>query len=99
MPDIKRSAFLRDDASQVLALSDALSSANGPAISAAFDDVARTRGLAQIALQSNIALGDLCRALADPRRPDAVVLAQVVESLIQSLPVLNGDHHPGLETD
>lgn len=88
MSDINRATFLKDDASQTLALSDALSSANGLAISAAFDAVARTRGLAQIARESNIHLHDLCRALADPARPDYTVLQEVLSAMIRG--------HPGL---
>lgn len=88
MPDIKKASFLRDPASQILASSDSLSSANGPAISAAFDAVARTRGLAQIAVGSNIDLDNLYRALADPDRPDTKVLMDVVDAPIdgQSAP-------------
>jgi probable addiction module antidote protein len=82
MPDIKQACFLRDDASQILTLSDALSSANGPAISKAFDAVARTKGLAQIAREAEVSLEDLHRALADPARPDTSFLARVLESLI-----------------
>lgn len=82
MPDMKKSAFLRDDASQILALADALSSANAHAITAAFDDVARTRGLASIAKQAGIPLKSLCGALADPAHPDLVVLGTVVTCLM-----------------
>lgn len=88
MPDIHKAAFLRDEGSQILALSDALSTAHGSAISAAFDDVARTRGLAQIAIDSGMPLDDLCRALADPARPDCVVLRDVVAALIRAHPEL-----------
>lgn len=88
MPDIHKAAFLGDEASQILALSDALSSAHGSAISAAFDDVARTRGLAQLAEESSIRLEDLYRALSDPARPDCAVLHDVVEALMRRLPHL-----------
>lgn len=88
MPDIHKATFLQDEASQILALSDALSSAHGAAISAAFDDVARTRGLAQIARDSHIRIEDLCLALADPGRPDCTVLQEVVAALIREHPEL-----------
>lgn len=88
MPDINKATFLQDESSQILALSDALSSAHGLAISAAFDDVARTRGLAKIAQDSNVPLADLYRALADPARPDCVVLQEVVAALIRDHPDL-----------
>ena len=81
MPDIKKACFLEDEASQILALSDALSSANGPAIAQAFDAVARTRGLAQIAKDSGVKIDDLHRALADPTRPDITFLMKVLKSL------------------
>lgn len=81
MPDIKKACFLEDEASQILALSDALSSANGPAISQAFDAVARTRGLVQIAKEAGVSLDNLHRALADPERPDIGFLMNVLQSL------------------
>jgi DNA-binding phage protein len=84
MPDIKETWFLRDDASQILTLSDALSSANGPAISKAFDAVARTKGLAQIAREARVSLDDLNHALADPAQPDTGFLAKVLESLVSA---------------
>jgi probable addiction module antidote protein len=81
MPDIKKACFLQDAASQILALGDALASANGPAIAEAFDAVARTKGLEQIAQDSGVDLDDLHRALADPTRPDIAFLVNVLESL------------------
>lgn len=81
MPDFKKTCFLLDEASQILALSDALSSAHGPAISEAFDAVARTKGLAQIADDARVSLDDLHRALADPARPDIRFLTDVLRSL------------------
>lgn len=89
MPDIRRANFLNDEASQILALSDALASAHGPAISAAFDDVARTRGLAQIAHDAGITMESLCVALADPARLDRDLLETVLSSLIRSSPSLS----------
>lgn len=81
MTDIKKASFLRDEASQIHALGDALSSANGQAISEAFDAVARTKGLAQIARDSGVSLDDLHKALADPARPDIGFLVNVLELL------------------
>lgn len=81
MPDIREAGFLKDEASQILALSDALASANGAAISQAFDAVARTRGLAQIACDAGVSLDDLHRALADPARPDTRFLVTVLQAL------------------
>ncbi|WP_374387935.1 hypothetical protein [Sandaracinobacter sp.] len=84
MPDIQKARFLRDEASQILALRDALCTAHGPAISAAFDMVARTRGLAQIARDSNMDPDDLLRAFADPVRPDTALLQEVVSALMRA---------------
>lgn len=81
MPDIAKACFLQDEASQLLALSDAVSSANGPAIAEAFDAVARTKGLARIAEDAGVSLGDLHRALADPMRPDLGFLMKVLDAL------------------
>lgn len=81
MPDIKKACFLEDEASQILALSDALSSANGAAISEAFDAVARTKGMAQMADAAGVSLDDLHRALADPARPDIGLLTVVLRAL------------------
>lgn len=91
MPDIQKALFLRDEASQILALGDALCTANGPAISAAFDTVARTRGLAQIARDSNMEPDDLLRAFADPARPDTALLQEVVSALMRAHPALGRD--------
>lgn len=88
MPDMNKARFLRDEASQILALSDALAAAHGPAISAAFDDVARTRGLATIAAEADISLQSLSRALVDPARPDRAILEKVVAEMIRSHPRL-----------
>lgn len=88
MPAINNAIFLRDDASQILALSDALASAHGPAISAAFDNVARSRGLARIACDAKIPFVELCNALADPARPDSRVLQRVVATLAATHPDL-----------
>lgn len=81
MTDIKKLSFLRDEESQIHALGDALSSANGQAISEAFDAVARTKGLAQIARDSGVSLNDLHNALADAARPDIGFLQNVLEWL------------------
>lgn len=81
MPDFKKTCFLQDEASQILALSDALMSAHGPAIWDAFDAVARTKGLAQIADDAGVSLDDLHRALADPARPDLSFLTKVLQTL------------------
>lgn len=86
MPNVKKACFLQDEASQILALSDALASANGPAISEAFDAVARTKGLAQIAQDSGVSLDALHRALADPARPDIGFLKHVLELLQRGRP-------------
>lgn len=88
MPDIHKASFLRDETSQILALSDALSSAHGAAISAAFDDVARTCGLAKIAHDANVEVDELYRAFANPARPDTSLLKEVVAALIRLHPVL-----------
>jgi len=86
MTDIKKFCFLRDEQSQIHALADALSSANVRAISEAFDAVARTRGLAQIARDSGVSLDDLHNALADPARPDIGFLENVLELLAIGCP-------------
>ncbi|KAB7647469.1 hypothetical protein [Polymorphobacter fuscus] len=90
MTDIAKARFLADQRSQILALDDALAKAEGPAISAAFDDVARTRGLKQIARDAHIPVAKLLQALADPCRPDCVVLRDVVQAL--------ADMHPDLRS-
>lgn len=79
MKDIKKFCFLRDEESQIHALADALSSANVQAISEAFEAVARTKGLVQIARESGVNLDDLHNALADPARPDIGFLENVLE--------------------
>jgi DNA-binding phage protein len=89
MPDIHKASLLRDETSQILALSDALSSAHGAAISAAFDDVARTCGLTKIARDANVEMGDLYRAFANPARPDTGLLTEVMAALIRMHPVLD----------
>lgn len=86
MQEIKKASFLQGEVSQILALSDAQSSANEVAISQAFDAVARTRGLAQIASDSGVSLDDLHRALAKPARPDISILMRVLESLTGEQP-------------
>ncbi len=91
MPDIQKALFLRDEASQILALGDALCTARGPAISAAFDTVARTRGLAQIARDSNKKPEELLQAFADPAKPDIALLQEVVTALMQAHPALERD--------
>jgi DNA-binding phage protein len=76
--------FLGDESSQILALSDALLSGNGPAISKAFESVARTRGLAQIAKVACLPVQDLHGALAEPSAPNTLILEAVVRSLMRA---------------
>lgn len=94
MDDIKTARFLQDEASQRLALGDALASANGPAVWKAFDAVARSKGLAQIARDSHVSLDDLRRALADPLRPDIAFLLDVLKTLDNSRLDIGKATHP-----
>jgi probable addiction module antidote protein len=90
IPNIMNARFVRDEASQVLALSDALASENGAAISAAFLDIARSRGIAQISCDAGLSEDVIYEALADSANPDAGVLRQVVSSMLRLLP--GNDH-------
>lgn len=81
MPDIRKANFLQDEGSQILALSDALYSAHNPTISAAFDEVARTRGLTQIARDSHISIRELCDAFANPACINLIVLQKMLAAL------------------
>lgn len=81
MPNFDRAIFLADEASQILALGDALLSMNESAITSAFADVARHRGLAAMASDANISIEALERALAVSDRPDVNVLQHVFTAL------------------
>lgn len=78
------SGLLQDEESQLLALSDAIDRANGPAICRAFDEVARACGLARVAALAGVSTASLRAALADPERPDISLLAKVVNALKRS---------------
>jgi DNA-binding phage protein len=86
MSEIWKAAFVGDEVSMILALQDALACMDGPAISNAFLQVARARGIERIAAEARISAIDIYRALADPAAPDLAILARVVEMLAQSLP-------------
>ena len=81
MPDQSRENFVGDRTSQMLALRDALASGNAKTISSAFAMVARSRGLAAMALQARMSAADLHRALADSEHPDIPTLARIVAAL------------------
>jgi DNA-binding phage protein len=95
MSDIGRASFLRDERSQVLALSDALASMHGLAISTAFADVARSRGVARIAQEAGMEADEIYQALADPACLDISVVERVVQSLICNLPAPRADDLEG----
>lgn len=73
--------FLRDEASQLLVLKDAIEREHGPAICQAFAEVAHSRGVAQIASVAGVSTTRLREALANPDRPDLILLGKVVEAL------------------
>lgn len=73
--------LLNDEESRLLALTDALDRANGPAICRAFGEVAHACGLSRIAAISGVSTEGLCAALADPDRPNVTLLSKVVEAL------------------
>ena len=74
-------SLLHDEESQLLALSDSLARANGPAICRAFAEVAHARGMSQIASIAGVSQVSLRAALADKERPDIGLLGKVVEAL------------------
>lgn len=78
------SGLLQDEESQLLALSDAIERANGPAICRAFSEVAHACGLARVAALAGVSTASLHAALADPERPDISLLAKVVNALRRS---------------
>jgi probable addiction module antidote protein len=84
-PTIMNARFLREEESQVFALSDALESENGAAICAAFLDVARSRGIAQIARETGLSETQIYAAFTDPERPDVTTLSAILDSLLEHL--------------
>lgn len=81
MPDTSKAAFVGDDISQLLALKDALASAQGAAVSRAFCAIVHSRGIAQIAADSGLEPDAIHAALADPEKPDLAIFARVADAL------------------
>jgi DNA-binding phage protein len=76
-------AYLDDQQSQMLALTDALHSANAPALVRVFTAVALARGIEWIALAAGLERSALFRALENPSRPDLALLTFVVARLVE----------------
>lgn len=74
-------SLVSDDQSQILALRDALASANRPAILRAFREVAQSRGITQLANIAGIPEKALHKALASPDRLDVGLLERLVVRL------------------
>jgi DNA-binding phage protein len=77
----------------VLALSDVLDSEQEMAISAAFLEIARARGIAQIAFEARLTEAALYAAMTDPANPDTVILQQVINSMLRLLPGNEWEEH------
>jgi DNA-binding phage protein len=92
-PNIRNARFGRDQISRLLALSDALVSEHGEASSAAFLEIARARGIAQIALEAGLTEAAIYAAMTDPANPDTVILRQVVNSMLRILPRNDSEEH------
>ncbi len=78
MSEIGKAQMVGDEDSRILALSDALTSENGLAISAAFLDIARSRGIAQMARDAGLSEASIYAALSEPARPDTKVIARIL---------------------
>lgn len=74
-------SLVSDFQSQILALRDALASANEPAILHAFREVAQSRGITQLANIAGISEKALHKALASPDSLDVGLLDQLVVRL------------------
>lgn len=74
--------FLRGGKSQLYALRDALESENGASICAAFLDVARSRGIAQIAREAELSEKEIYAAFADPAKPDIVLVQTILTKIL-----------------
>lgn len=81
MSEIDKAQMVGDEDSRILALSDALTSENGLAISAAFMDVARSRGIAQMAHDAGLAEAKIYAALSEPAKPDTEVIARILRAM------------------
>lgn len=84
-PSISNARFVRDEISRVLALSDAVASENPEVITAAFLDIACSRGIAQIAFEAELSENAIYAALVVPGQPDTIVLRQIVNSMLRRL--------------
>jgi DNA-binding phage protein len=81
--NIRNARFVRDQISRLLALSGALVSEHGEAISAVFLEIARARGIAEIALEAGLTEDAIYAAMTDAANRDTVTLRQVVNSMLR----------------
>ena len=74
--------FLKGEKSQLFALRDALESENGAAICATFLDVARSRGITQIAREAGLSEKEIYAAFADSEKPDMVIVRTILTKIL-----------------
>ena len=81
LKDFDPSLFLTSDEAIVAYLEDALESGDARVLAGALGDVARVKGMAQLAKDAGVSRESLYRSLSDEGNPQLTTLMSVLEAL------------------